>query len=373
MAVRILDKNGNIKTITTTVVTGETDPIWIADKPDYLTILSASATYSVLGHTHTFASLTGKPTTIAGYGITDYNSLWDTRLALKTTTNLAEGTNLYFTDARAIAAPLTGYVSGAGTVAATDSILQAIQKLNGNIIPIDIDGALTANSDSLIASQKATKTYADTKVSTNGALGTPASGNLTNCTFPLLDEKILAYQALGSNLIAQNVNGSLGDSTGTSAILIDNRVLYMGVWLPVAQTVTGVKWEQVTQGNYTADNYNGVGLYTYSGGTLTLVASSTDDGDIWKATAATIASKAFSSPYVAAKGLYFVAYLYCNSAQVTGPTQGAIFGSIGSNVTVDFTNSAKLSGFQNGQTSLPATVAMSSITAYFTEPWAGLY
>lgn len=27
--------------------------------------------YSVVGHTHTFASLTGKPTTIAGYGITD--------------------------------------------------------------------------------------------------------------------------------------------------------------------------------------------------------------------------------------------------------------------------------------------------------------
>jgi hypothetical protein len=27
---------------------------------------------------------------------------------------------------------LTGYVSGAGTVAATDTILQAIQKLDGN-------------------------------------------------------------------------------------------------------------------------------------------------------------------------------------------------------------------------------------------------
>lgn len=27
--------------------------------------------YSVLGHTHTFASLTGKPTTVSGYGITD--------------------------------------------------------------------------------------------------------------------------------------------------------------------------------------------------------------------------------------------------------------------------------------------------------------
>lgn len=49
-----------------------------------------------------------------------------------TTTNVAEGTSLYFTNARAIAAVLTGYTSGAGTVAATDTILQAIQKLNGN-------------------------------------------------------------------------------------------------------------------------------------------------------------------------------------------------------------------------------------------------
>lgn len=50
---------------------------------------------------------------------------------------------------------LTGYTSGAGTVAATDTILQAIQKLNGN--------------DAL-------------KVTSGGALGTPSSGTLTNCT-----------------------------------------------------------------------------------------------------------------------------------------------------------------------------------------------
>jgi hypothetical protein len=416
MAVRVLDRNGNIKTITTTVVTGETDPIWIADKPDYLTILSASATYSVLGHTHTFASLTGKPTTIAGYGITDYNSLWDTRLALKTTTNLAEGTNLYFTDARAIAAPLTGYVSGAGTITAADTILQAIQKLNGNIVPvpIDTDGTLTANSDLVVASQKATKTYADTKTTlatvnaqnlsafasttsaqmasvvsdetgsgslvfatsptlVTPALGTPSSGNLSNCTFPLLDEKILAYQALGSTLIAQNVNGGLGEAMYSTSIFTDNRVLYMGVWLPVAQTITGVKWKQVTQGNYTADNYNGVGLYSYSGGTLTLVASSTDDGNIWKATSGTISSKAFSSPYVAARGLYFVAHLYCSSAQVTAPVTAMILSTTGVNTITDFTNSAKLNGFQTGQTALPASVAMNSITAYFQEVWTGLY
>ena len=49
------------------------------------------------------------------------------------TSDIAESGNSYFTNARAIGSTLTGYTSGAGVVAATDTILQAIQKLNGNI------------------------------------------------------------------------------------------------------------------------------------------------------------------------------------------------------------------------------------------------
>jgi hypothetical protein len=56
-----------------------------------------------------------------------------------TSANISEVTNLYFTAARAIASELTGYVSGAGTVAATDTILQAVQKLNGNIADVVAD------------------------------------------------------------------------------------------------------------------------------------------------------------------------------------------------------------------------------------------
>ena len=67
----------------------------------------------------------------AGSGVTSVNGA--SGVVVLTTTNISEGTNLYFTNGRAIAAPLTGYTSGAGTVAATDSILQAIQKLNGNM------------------------------------------------------------------------------------------------------------------------------------------------------------------------------------------------------------------------------------------------
>lgn len=75
------------------------------------TDVTASATLATVNaNVGTFAGLTVNAkglvtgatalTTIASYGITDYNSLWDTRLGTKTTTNLAEGTNLYYTQAR---------------------------------------------------------------------------------------------------------------------------------------------------------------------------------------------------------------------------------------------------------------------------------
>lgn len=48
-------------------------------------------------------------------------------------TYFLDATNLTNFDTRAIAAPLTGYTSGAGVITASDTILSAIQKLNGNI------------------------------------------------------------------------------------------------------------------------------------------------------------------------------------------------------------------------------------------------
>lgn len=47
-------------------------------------------------------------------------------------TTVAGAVAVTLTNSAVIGKVMTGYVSGAGTVAATDSILQAIQKLNGN-------------------------------------------------------------------------------------------------------------------------------------------------------------------------------------------------------------------------------------------------
>lgn len=50
-----------------------------------------------------------------------------------TTTVIPEGTNLYFTNARVLSAPLTGFVSTEGTVTAADTVLTAIDKIWWNI------------------------------------------------------------------------------------------------------------------------------------------------------------------------------------------------------------------------------------------------
>jgi hypothetical protein len=90
------------------------------------------------------------------------------------------------TNAPVIAKVLTGYTSGAGTVAATDSILQAIQKLNGNdATNANLNGIVTsvgnttaiANNALTIAKTSGLQTALNAKASLAGATFTgPVNG-----------------------------------------------------------------------------------------------------------------------------------------------------------------------------------------------------
>jgi hypothetical protein len=179
-----------------------------------------------------------------------------------------------------------------------------------------------------------------------------------------------ALNELGAGFITQTFDVNLTTTTGRSAA--DNRIDFYVVYVPIAQTITGVKWIQQTQGVYTGDNYNGWGLYSYSGGTLTLVASSTNDSEIWKGAGNSAQTKAFSSPYSAAAGVYFVAWLYCQSAQTTAPTIAAK-ATLQAGSDGFLTNSAKISSSLSAQTSLPASTAASSLSTHTGLAWAALY
>lgn len=188
------------------------------------------------------------------------------------------------------------------------------------------------------------------------------------------DTTIKAYQALGSTIKAQTVGQSIARITSIG-VLTNQLISFVAVYLNTSQTLTGVKWWQGALGSYTANNENRVGLYSYSGGTLTLVASSTNDGNLWQtAASASMGSKAFSSTYAAAAGLYYVAFLYCRSAAVTVPQIGLCANIQNANIqALDFTNSAKIWAYKTGVTALPATQAMSGLTADVGNFWISIY
>ncbi len=83
----------------------------------------------------TSAQITGAGGTNAQ--LLNLSKMWDdTNSQLLGTTVAAKLNTSAFTDAAVTSKLITGYVSGAGVVAATDTILQAINKLNGNIAAI---------------------------------------------------------------------------------------------------------------------------------------------------------------------------------------------------------------------------------------------
>lgn len=188
------------------------------------------------------------------------------------------------------------------------------------------------------------------------------------------DNDLLAYTALGSPILAQTVNQRL-EYSNTSTALVDGQIKYEAVYLPKAATLTGIRVYVRTLGSYTGDNNNRIGLYTYSGGTLTLVASSINSSSLWTAAANAAQIIPFSSTYAAAAGLYFVGFIYNNSAQVTAPTLAsgtALNNLVMASTAMGFTNSAKLHGTSTG-TDLPSSIAMSSITASTVPSWVALY
>lgn len=145
----------------------------------------------------------------------------------------------------------------------------------------------------------------------------------------------------------------------------DGVATYVALYIPVATTISGFSWWQNTQGDYVADNENSISLYSYDGaGGLTEVATTGNDGNLWKGSSFTFQTKTLSGggTYNAAAGVYFIAFLYNNSSQTTAPTIGA--GPATTNTLVSengYTNSAKHIGTRTAQTTLPGTETMSNL------------
>jgi hypothetical protein len=189
-----------------------------------------------------------------------------------------------------------------------------------------------------------------------------------------VDNDLLSYQALGSPIVSQTVGQQLAYSNVSTA-LVDGQIKFTAVYLPKATTLTGIKVYVRVLGVYTGDNNNRVGLYSYSGGVLTLVASSANNSTLWTSAANAVQTIPFSSTYAASSGIYFVGILYNNSAQTTAPTLAsgvALNNLVMGSTAWGFTNSAKLYGTANG-TNLTTPINMTAITSSVIPSWVALY
>ena len=172
--------------------------------------------------------------------------------------------------------------------------------------------------------------------------------------------------ALGSSIKGVNLSFPFINSITSTAGLSTGRCEFTAYFLPTAKTITGVKWWQAVAGVYTAANYCGVGLYSATTiGNMTLVAYSTNDGNIWKQASNSFGTKAFDATgaYNAAAGLYYIAILWASSATTTTPQTGVSTTPSAFTGAFDFSNSAKLTSSVFGQPALPTpTQNMSSTT-----------
>lgn len=204
----------------------------------------------------------------------------------------------------------------------------------------------------------------------NGTGFVKASGttiSYDNNTYLTEDPVILAQQAMGSTIKGvclacrsfRDLVGGLQPVSGTLYIT--------AYYLSQPATITGVKFYQSVGGVFTANNFNGFALFTYSAGVLTRVAITANDGNNWKFTSGTTPAIAFTSPYSASAGLYFIAGIYSTSGATTVP----IMGHGGTKITAgaanaDFTNTSRFTATLSSQTSMPSSITLSATTALTT-------
>lgn len=197
--------NATSGTITIQPVTGALGATVLTAPAGTDTLVTLTATQTLTNKTLTSPTLTtpalGTPAsgvltncTGTASGLTAGNVTTNANLT-GDVTSVGNATTL--TNAPVIAKVLTGYVSGAGTVAATDSILQAIQKLNGNdATNANLTGPITSvgNATSIAAQTGTGTTFV---MQASPTLTTPVLGVATATS---INKVTLTSPATGSTL-----------------------------------------------------------------------------------------------------------------------------------------------------------------------------
>ena len=151
----------------------------------------------------------------------------------------------------------------------------------------------------------------------------------------------------------------------TTFTLGSGTLVLEAIWVDDTCTITGINWVLTQAGAYTnVSGYNGFGLCKISGSNYSLVDSTTNNTQLFTATASTWQSTPFASTYQATPGLYILYVLYQETAQVTAPIMAAYTTPINSGAfySPPLTANYTFFGYQTSQTILPQTRAISAFT-----------
>jgi len=196
---------------------------------------------------------------------------FDASLATKTTTNLAEGTNQYFTQARVRTTPLTGFSSGSDTqVETTDTVLQGLGKLQTQVT----SAKNSTNAHIANTSNPHNVTKAQVGLDNVPNVNTTVASNITSGTLP--DARLSANVTQQGNtfngvnqLVRLDGSGKLPAIDGSQLTGLVSQIANLSdVQLTDLQSgqslfYNGTKWVNLTSSATVRHDY--VGVYSYCG------------------------------------------------------------------------------------------------------------
>lgn len=156
-----------------------------------------------------------------------------------------------------------------------------------------------------------------------------------------------------------NVSSSGGGASGT--------VYYMRVYVPTAQTITGISLYQVTAGSGLTAGQNLLALLDAAG---TRVAVTADQSTAWASGTQVNKDAAFTTPYTPVPGWHVIAALPNGTTPPVWP-KGPPSGAANAGYRLAAPYPQMNSG--SGQTSIPASVDYNTLSRGSSTFWAGLY
>lgn len=146
--------------------------------------------------------------------------------------------------------------------------------------------------------------------------------------------------------------------------LSGTRAIFTYYYIPQKDTITGVKYSLYTAGDYNQKDFNGIALYSESGGNLTQVAISANDSVFLCITANTLGTIDFTSPAVVDPGSYYVVLLYNYNSYVAHPDIYSCDANLNTAlINNQFPNSNRLSAYKDAITTLVGYEPAMSVTA----------